>query len=151
MDLPDPTDRRDRLAAALLAIDPELALLRWDAEAVIFIHVREERVVHLITTPPDLPQELVLTRPVQDLLRRSQRNPKGQQPEAARALAFQGAGTRHRTAAGAGIRRGHRKGTAGSSRPDYAAPSAARRWRISASTSSGLSTVSATADRTSCR
>lgn len=57
MDLPDPTDRRDRLAAALLAIDPEMALLRWDAEAVIFIHVREERVVHLITTPPDLPQD----------------------------------------------------------------------------------------------
>jgi membrane associated rhomboid family serine protease len=57
MDLPLPTERRDRLLAALLAADPRLVLLRWDAEAAVLLGVEEPRRILLVTVPPDLPQD----------------------------------------------------------------------------------------------
>lgn len=92
MDLPDPTDRRDRLAAALLAEDPEMALLRWDAEAAIFICPPDQRVIQILTTPPDLPQDRLEYIFSQHVKRVVQGSPPthfiavGGGPEAARAL-----------------------------------------------------------------
>lgn len=57
MDLPDLTERRDRVLAALITADPSLAMLRWDAEAAILLATREAAAIYVLTAPYDLPED----------------------------------------------------------------------------------------------
>jgi len=53
MDLPVPTERRDRLLAALLVERPSLVVLRWDKDVAILLDTQELRRVLLVTVPEE--------------------------------------------------------------------------------------------------
>lgn len=57
MELAVPTDRRDRLLAALLADDPSLALLRWDPGVAVLLVTSEPRRIVVLTVPEDMPPD----------------------------------------------------------------------------------------------
>ena len=80
MDLPDPTERRDRMVAALLREEPTLALLRWDPEVTILARPDPMTGIRVLAVPPDLPQdrlEYVFSMHVKAIARRTHAPARG--------------------------------------------------------------------------